>query len=194
MRSEPVGWCGSVRTARPPAASIASAISRSPQATTTGPTPAATARRQTWTIIGSPAMSASGLPGSRVEASRAGIRMIGFSGAALGTGLRNRWRRGATTCPVRTRAGSVIIRFSRGGYRTPMSSFEWNKIIASVLTAMIVAMVSGILAGSWSVLKNWKRRSLSLPGPRRARATGGGGGGSRARTDRALARQGRSEK
>jgi cytochrome c len=28
-----------------------------------------------------------------------------------------------------------------------MSTFEWNKIIASVLTAMIVAMVSGILAG-----------------------------------------------
>src|SRR5204862_2489274 len=27
-----------------------------------------------------------------------------------------------------------------------MSSFEWNKIIASVLTAMIVAMFSGILA------------------------------------------------
>src|SRR6266851_2023570 len=30
--------------------------------------------------------------------------------------------------------------------RTMMSSFEWNKLIASVLTAMIVAMVSGILA------------------------------------------------
>lgn len=29
-----------------------------------------------------------------------------------------------------------------------MPSFEWNKIIASVLTAMIVAMVSGILATS----------------------------------------------
>ena len=28
-----------------------------------------------------------------------------------------------------------------------MSSFEWNKIIASVLTAMIIAMASGILAG-----------------------------------------------
>ncbi len=28
-----------------------------------------------------------------------------------------------------------------------MSSFEWNKIIASILTAMIIAMVSGILAG-----------------------------------------------
>jgi len=27
-----------------------------------------------------------------------------------------------------------------------MSSFEWNKIIASVLTAMIIAMASGILA------------------------------------------------
>jgi len=31
--------------------------------------------------------------------------------------------------------------------RASMSSFEWNKIIASFLTAMIVAMVSGILAG-----------------------------------------------
>src|ERR1700741_1177265 len=30
--------------------------------------------------------------------------------------------------------------------RASMSSFEWNKIIASVLTAMIVAMASGILA------------------------------------------------
>jgi cytochrome c len=29
-----------------------------------------------------------------------------------------------------------------------MSSFEWNKIIASVLTAMIVAMVTGIVAQS----------------------------------------------
>jgi cytochrome c len=28
-----------------------------------------------------------------------------------------------------------------------MSSFEWNKIIASVLTALIVAMVAGILSG-----------------------------------------------
>ena len=27
-----------------------------------------------------------------------------------------------------------------------MSSFEWNKVIASVLTAMIIAMVAGILA------------------------------------------------
>ena len=33
------------------------------------------ARPATWTIIGAPAMSASGLPGRRVEAMRAGIRI-----------------------------------------------------------------------------------------------------------------------
>src|SRR5436309_15689344 len=33
------------------------------------------------------------------------------------------------------------------GGSSPMSSFEWNKIIASILTAMIIAMASGILAG-----------------------------------------------
>jgi cytochrome c len=33
-----------------------------------------------------------------------------------------------------------------GAEGTPMSSFEWNKIIGSVLTAMIVAMVAGILS------------------------------------------------
>jgi len=36
--------------------------------------------------------------------------------------------------------------FELSGKRLSMSSFEWNKIIASVLTAMILAMVSGILA------------------------------------------------
>jgi hypothetical protein len=44
-------------------------------ATATGPIPASTARRQTCTIIGSPAISASGLPGRRVAAMRAGIRI-----------------------------------------------------------------------------------------------------------------------
>ena len=53
----------------------AAAISGESVATTTGPIPAAAARRSTCTIIGSPAMSASGLPGSRVEAMRAGMRM-----------------------------------------------------------------------------------------------------------------------
>src|SRR5580704_7889988 len=43
----------------------------------------------------------------------------------------------------RKRDNSVLSREDRAS----MSSFEWNKIIASVLTAMIVAMASGILAG-----------------------------------------------
>jgi len=49
----------------------------SSQATTTGPMPAATARRQTWTIMGSPAISASGLSGRRVAARREGMTTMG---------------------------------------------------------------------------------------------------------------------
>ena len=56
MRSEPEGWSGRVSTALPPARSTAAAISLSAQATATGPIPASIARRQTWTIIGSPAI------------------------------------------------------------------------------------------------------------------------------------------
>src|ERR1700730_18608063 len=44
----------------------------------------------------------------------------------------------------RKRDNSVLSREDRA----PMSSFEWNKIIASVLTAMIVAMAAGIVAQS----------------------------------------------
>src|SRR6202045_2189351 len=62
-------------TARPPDLSTAAAISTESVATTTGPTPAAWARRNACTIIGSPAISASGLPGNLVEAMRAGMRM-----------------------------------------------------------------------------------------------------------------------
>ena len=78
MRSEPEGRSGSVRTAWPPAFSTAATISGSPAATTTGPSPAATARAQTRTIMGTPPISASGLLGSRVEAMRAGISRMGF--------------------------------------------------------------------------------------------------------------------
>ena len=51
------------------------AITSESVATTTSPSRAACARRITCTIIGSPAMSRSGLPGSLVEAMRAGMRM-----------------------------------------------------------------------------------------------------------------------
>src|SRR5579862_2387459 len=62
-------------TARPPDLSTAAAIAAESVATTTGPTQAAWARRITCTIIGTPAISASGLPGNLVEAMRAGMRM-----------------------------------------------------------------------------------------------------------------------
>ena len=44
---------------------------------------AASARRITCTIIGNPAMSASGFPGKRVEAMRAGIRIRTSSAMAI---------------------------------------------------------------------------------------------------------------
>src|SRR3984893_4495321 len=62
-------------TARPPDLSTAAKISWESVATTPGPMQAACARRSTCTIIGTPSISASGLPGNLVEAMRAGVRM-----------------------------------------------------------------------------------------------------------------------
>ena len=56
---------------------------RSPHATATGPRSASRPRSSTCTIIGLPWISASGLPGSRVEAMRAGMTTIGFTGGGL---------------------------------------------------------------------------------------------------------------
>src|SRR4029079_429260 len=64
-----------VMTARPPAFSTAAATASESVATTASPIPAASARRKTCTIIGAPCKSANGLPGSRVDARRAGMRM-----------------------------------------------------------------------------------------------------------------------
>jgi cytochrome c len=61
-----------------------------------------------------------------------------------------------------------------------MSSFEWNKIIASVLTAMIVAMVTGILASSMVRPRHPEKPAYLPPGaegeagPSTAAATAGG--------------------
>ena len=60
-------------TASPPWDLTAAAISAVSVATATRPMLAASARRSTWTIIGTPPMSSSGLPGSLVAAMRAGI-------------------------------------------------------------------------------------------------------------------------
>ena len=72
--------------ARPPDFSTAAATASESVATTASPIFAACARRSTCTIIGSPAISANGLPGRRLEAMRAGMRMM-VSGIGLATGV-----------------------------------------------------------------------------------------------------------
>src|SRR5437773_8322018 len=59
-----------------PCAAAPSTMRRSSVAMTTRPAPLASARSATRTTIGFPAMSASGLPGRRVDAQRAGIRTV----------------------------------------------------------------------------------------------------------------------
>src|SRR5580692_5240267 len=81
-------------TARQPDLSTAAAISAESVATTAGPMPAACARRSTWTIIGKPEISASGLPGNRVEAMRAGMRM-----RISAIGMSPRWLYGLQAAP-----------------------------------------------------------------------------------------------
>ena len=53
-----------------------------------------------------------------------------------------------------------------------MSSFEWNKIIASILTAMIIAMASGILA-SQLVRPKLLEKAVYLPEGAEHAATAG---------------------
>ena len=85
MRSEPEGWSALVITASPPAAFTASAMSGVSVATATRPISASLARRSTWTIIGRPPISSSGLPGRRVAAMRAGMSTrCGFRSSARG--------------------------------------------------------------------------------------------------------------
>src|SRR5579883_1023118 len=222
MRSEPLGWRGSVSTARPPTAAIAAAISRSAQATTTGPTPAATARRQTWTTIGSPAISASGLPGSRVEARREGMIRIGFAGAVLVTSFPWAIRQGrpATRCPLRRLAGSLIIHLNwqgesdflpgRSGSAAPSrgcsggragNPTEW-KVVDAILRVEQDHCVGsdrhyrrtgrGDPRRHAGATEGAGETGLRGPGAAKDRGDRGGAGQGRAAADRAAARQGRS--
>ena len=75
-RSLPVAWSLRVSTHCTPCAAHAAAMSEWSAATTTAAAPDSAARCATRTIIGKPAMSASGLPGRRVDASRAGISAV----------------------------------------------------------------------------------------------------------------------
>lgn len=55
-----------------------------------------------------------------------------------------------------------------------MPAFEWNKIIASVLTAMIVAMVSGILASQFVRPTHLERLAYTPPGAEGGAPAAGG--------------------
>jgi cytochrome c len=57
-----------------------------------------------------------------------------------------------------------------------MSSFEWNKVIASVLTAMIVAMVAGILSSQIVRPKHLEHAAYLPPGAEAGAAHAAAGG------------------
>ena len=69
----PVAWSARVMHTGMPCAATAARMRSSSVATATWVAPASRARSATRTTIGLPAMSASGLPGNRLEAKRAGI-------------------------------------------------------------------------------------------------------------------------
>src|SRR5438046_516677 len=72
---------------------------------------------------------------------------------------------------------AVAVQTTRGQTKRPMmSSFEWNKIIASVLTAMIVAMVSGILASQLVRPKHLEHPVYLPPGAEAGAAASTAGG------------------
>src|SRR5215469_9952779 len=104
----------------------------------------------TWTIIGSPAMSASGLPGSLDEAMRAGMRtrcivvsrqapalpaMLAKTPSGLGgyTGCQGRGKPGICAPP------HLLARCAEPAFQLPsasleaMDSFELNKILGAIL-------------------------------------------------------------
>src|SRR5262245_15282125 len=147
----------------PPAFSTLAATASESVATTTSPMAAARARRMTCTIIGSPAMSASGLPGSREAAIRAGM-MIKMSLPAIGL----REVSGKPRCRAKTRAkvsgacplyglpgvtqtGYLCGRyrpFPRAGDRTVLDSFEMNKVLGAVLGTCLGVVALNIAAGA----------------------------------------------
>src|SRR5581483_9793298 len=148
-------------TARPPAFSTAAATASESVATTASPTLAAAARRRTCTIIGNPPISASGLPGRRVEASRAGMRtsVSDIAGAADGCGKKRCCRSVYTGClgrgkPVSDRRRRMSWRASESipaplpGYPTAMNSFELNKILGAILGTCLVLLALNIGAGA----------------------------------------------
>ena len=163
MRSEPEWWSARVMTARPPAFSTAAATASESVATTASPMRASCARRITWTIMGSPAISASGLPGRRVEAMRAGMSTIAWGMGRLlePGGLNDRQpaalyglpeARQTGICPPPPGPRPAIP--PRTAYRVPfeslvsMNSFELNKILGAILGTCLAVLALNIAAGA----------------------------------------------
>src|SRR5688572_26138635 len=122
-------------------------------ATTTGPTFAAWARRITCTIIGWPAMSASGFPGNRVEAIRAGMRTRMSAILSRHSRYRDRQQQVVGSPVIRVARGEANRLFVRRRQRRPpvigsfhvnaMDSFELNKILGAILgTCLLVLAVN----------------------------------------------------
>src|SRR5690606_23938871 len=79
-RSVPEGWSARVMTTSAPKPRATSAIRSLSVATSTRAAPLSSARWCTCWIIGCPSKSASGLPGKRVEPSRAGMMTVNSTG------------------------------------------------------------------------------------------------------------------
>src|SRR5262249_31129633 len=123
-------------------------------------------RHITWTIIGKPAMSASGLPGSRLAAMRAGMRtrtsfptmdfaalpermshtsrcLYGLPGARQTGYLCD-----ALNPPGVEPARLITLSLSRCGSKSAMDSFELNKILGAFLFTCLMLVALSITAGA----------------------------------------------
>src|ERR1035438_8338546 len=145
--------------ARPPDFSTAAATASESVATTASPILAACARRSTWTIIGRPAISARGLPGRRLEAMRAGMRMT-VSGIGFGAGpermsrgprrlygLPERRQNGICPPPPSPWRCPLPVRALRGSLIS-MNSFELNKVLGAILGTCLITLALNIAAGA----------------------------------------------
>ncbi len=165
------------------------------------------ARRSTCTIIGSPAMSASGLPGSRVEAMRAGMRMrtsrIGHRAEAgepsqqmdreFGRlyGLPETRQTGylcaAVASPVRRPSGPASDPSAEPWTRWIPSRL--NKILGAVLGTCLVVLALNIAAGAIFTPAQAGQARLRDRGPGQARPRRAGEAGRARAADRSAARQ-----
>jgi hypothetical protein len=143
---------------------MASTISGPSAATTTGPIPASIARRHTCTIIGAPQSSARGLPGSRLEAMRAGMRTRGF-GDMAGTGRRPARILADFRClyVLPSRAQSVYQNLPSGGCGMKFLDYLDYQILGALFGAILFALFVGILSNGLVRTEAPDRPGFELP-------------------------------